>query len=96
MSDSIARTDRLERLVDRHIELSELFEGRDFLRVQTFVNRAGPRHFLTAAGPKGASQCLADLVDRALVTYEGCGFAQDSLILSLKLALVQEINDEIR
>ncbi len=85
MSDTILKGDELERLVDRHIELSELFESR---RGRA---RPGSPVLVTMTGGKALADCLADLVDRALVAYEGSGFPQDSVIFSLKAALVQVI-----
>jgi hypothetical protein len=93
MSATSLKGDELDRLVERHIELSELFEGRKSFATRILVNRAGPRHLVTAAGDKGAAECLTDLVDRALVAYEGRDFAQDSTILALKAALVDAIQD---
>jgi hypothetical protein len=78
----------LERLVDRHIELSELFDGRVPPRP------AAPPRLVTVATGGGAAACLAALVDRALVAYEGRGFAEDATILALKFALAEAIVDE--
>jgi len=86
MSALSLREDELERLVDRHIELSELFDG------SRPSGRVGPPfRLVTLAGGKATADCLADLVDRALVAYEGTGFTQDATILALKAALVQAI-----
>jgi hypothetical protein len=79
--------DEIERLVDRHIELCELFEER-----MPRGRRAAPL-LVTMSGGKASSECLGDLVDRALVAYEGSGFSQDSTIYALKIALVQAIID---
>ncbi len=100
MSASDNRVGELERLVDRHIELSELFEGRKSFMIRPFGNRPGPRHLITAATRRGdaaksAAECLSDLVDRALVAYEAAGFAQDSTILALKRALLDAIDEAI-
>lgn len=80
------RVEDIERLVDRHIELSELFEAR---RARP---RARPPALLVPLEP-GASlaDCLGGLVDRALVAYEGSGFAEDAIIRSLKAALAESI-----
>ena len=85
MSDVSLRGDELERLVDRHIELSELFDGR------RENGRRGSPVLVTMTGGKAVADCIADLVDRALVAYEGSGFSQDSVIFSLKAALAQVI-----
>jgi hypothetical protein len=82
--------EELERLVDRHIELSELFVG-----AWTSGPRAAPLPLVTMTGGKAFADCLADLVDRALVAYEGAGFPQDSTILALKFALVETIVDSL-
>jgi hypothetical protein len=79
----------LERLVDRHIELCQLFEGR-----RTPGRREIPLLVAITAG-KPVADYFVDLVDRALAAYEGSGFVQDSLIFSLKSALVQEIVDKL-
>jgi hypothetical protein len=79
----------LERLVDRHIELSELFEG-----TRSPGRRGAPLLLVTMTEGKDLTDCLTDLVDRALVAYEGAGFAQDDTILALKSALVQAIVGE--
>jgi hypothetical protein len=75
----------LERLVDRHIELCELFEER-----RAPGRRQAPV-LVTMNGGKATVECLADLVDRALVAYEGSGFAEDATIFALKVALVDAI-----
>ena len=77
--------DEIERLVDRHIELCELFIG-----TSPAARREAPV-LVTMTDGKTRADCLADLVDRALVAYEGTGFAQDSSIFALKAALVQVI-----
>lgn len=79
--------EELERLVDRHIELSELFDEQ-----LPTGNRASPR-LVTMSEGKAVWECFADLVDRALVAYEGSGFSRDSTIYALKTALVQAILD---
>jgi len=80
------RGDELERLVDRHIELSELFAG-----AWPSISKAKPIPLVTRADGKELADCLADLVDRALVAYERGGFKQDSVILALKIALTETI-----
>jgi len=77
----------LERLIDRHIELCELFDGK------LTVGRRSAPFLVTMSGEKAASECLSDLVDRALVTYEGSGLSGDATIYALKNALVQAIVD---
>ncbi|HOX31344.1 MAG TPA: hypothetical protein PLB91_03390 [Spirochaetales bacterium] len=80
----------LESLVDRHIELSELFAAR-----RDPARRAPPPpRLVIPAGECGAAGCLAALVDRALVAYEGRLFEEDSTILSLKAALAKAIVGE--
>lgn len=77
--------DELERLVDRHIELCEHFDGE-----MPLARKAAP--FLgTMSGGKAPSECLANLVDRALVAYEGSDFTGDTAIYALKIALVHAI-----
>jgi hypothetical protein len=85
MSDSNLSVTDLERLVDRHIELCELFVGK-----KARSGRTAPPLFTLAEG-KAVAECLADLVDRALVAYEGSGFAEDTTIFALKAALVEVI-----
>jgi hypothetical protein len=75
----------LERLVDRHIELCELFDGTRAL------GRPEPPLLVTTTEGKTVADCIADLVDRALVTYGSSGIAQDSTIFALKAALIQVI-----
>jgi hypothetical protein len=85
MSTMDSTRDELEKLVDRHIELCERFEGS-----RTRGRRQAPALFTLTEG-KALSDCYADLVDQALVAYEGSGFAQDLTIYALKSALVQAI-----
>jgi hypothetical protein len=75
----------LEQLVDRHIELCELFEG-----MGASARRQAPA-LITQSGGKATAECLADLVDQALAAYEGSDFAQDPRILALKIALTEAI-----
>jgi hypothetical protein len=75
----------LERLVDSHIELCELFDETKHCA------RSESPLLITMSGGKDASECLADLVDRALVAYESYGFAQDPTIFALKIALTEAI-----
>ena len=85
MSEMKFEKGELERLVDRHIELCELFGER---------RRTGRREapvLVTMNDGKRAADCLSDLVDRALVAYEGSGFAEDPTIFALKIALVDAI-----
>ena len=42
-------------------------------------------------GGKATAERLADLVDRALVAYEGRGFAKDPTLIALKIALTEAI-----
>jgi hypothetical protein len=85
MSATRHENDELERLVDRHIELCELFYGR---------RAPGPRTappLLTMNYGKNASECFADLVDSALAAYGGSGLAEDCTIFALRIALVDAI-----
>jgi hypothetical protein len=75
----------LDRLVDSHIELCELFDG-----ARVSGRREAPL-LITMTEGKAWADCLADLVDRALVVYGGPGFVQDTAIFALKAALVQAI-----
>jgi hypothetical protein len=85
MSTSGFYGDELERLVDSHIELSELFGGA------TAIGRRNAPCLVAVDIGKTRAEVLADLVDRAVVAYEGYGFSKDPTILALKLALAQEI-----
>jgi hypothetical protein len=83
--------DDLERLVDSHIELCGLFYGR------VSGHRAAPV-LVTMSGGKTVAECLADLVDLALVAYMDAGFAQDptifvedTTIFAIKSALAEAI-----
>lgn len=75
----------LERLVDRHIELCQLFDGK------MPIGRKAAPFLVTMSGGKATSECFTDLTDRALVAYEGSGFSEDATIYALKNALVQAI-----
>jgi hypothetical protein len=77
----------LERLVDRQIELCELFDGK-----MPMGRKAAP-FLVTMSEGKAISKCYTDLADRALIAYEGSGFAGDTAIYALKVALVQAIVD---
>lgn len=90
MSEARHGDDELERLVHRHIELSELFEGRPAQGCRE------PPRLATLREAKDEVECLADLVDRALVAYEGWGFAQDPTIIALKFALSEAIVERSR
>ena len=85
MSATRSSGDELERLVDRHIELCGLFGGR------RLPGRRGAPVLVTTNVGKAAVECLADLVDRAIVAYEGSPFAEDRTIFALKIALVDAI-----
>jgi hypothetical protein len=85
MSATAFNGNELERLVDRHIELCELFNGT------VAPGRREAPILVTSSGGKAMAECLADLVDQALVVYEGSGFAQDSRIFALKIALTEAI-----
>lgn len=89
MSDTGLSVDELERLVDRHIELSELFGGG-----RAHGRREAPV-LATMAEGKDVAECIADLADRALVAYERTGFLQDGAIFSLKAALAQVISGKL-
>jgi hypothetical protein len=89
MGDSSLNGREIERLVDRHIELCELFE-----RKRAPGSRAAPI-LVTRSEGKSVAESLVDLVDRALVAYEGSGFSQDYAIYSLKVALVQVIDGKL-
>jgi hypothetical protein len=77
--------DELERLVDRHIGLCELFGGR------RIPGRRDAPVLVTMNEGKASLECLADLVDRTIVAYEGAGYAEDRTIFALKIALVDAI-----
>lgn len=75
----------LERLVDRHIGLCELFGGR------RIPGRRYTPVLVTMTEGKASLDCLADLVDRAIVAYDDAGYAEDRTIFALKIALVDAI-----
>jgi hypothetical protein len=85
MSAMRLRGGELERLVDRHIELCELFGGR------RPPGRRDSPVLITMNDGKASIECLADLVDRAIVAYEDAGCAEDRAIFALKVALVDAI-----
>jgi len=85
MSDMDSRRCGLQRLINRHIELCELFEGGN-----ASERRAAPI-LVTLSGGRASAECLADLVDRALIAYEGSGFTPDPRITALKFALSEAI-----
>jgi hypothetical protein len=85
MSDTRFKGDELERLIASHIELCELFDNS-----RPRPLRAPPILFTMSEG-KATVECLADLVDHALVAYEGKDFSQDPAIYALKIALTDAI-----
>ena len=85
MNTACLNGEELEKLVDRHIELCELFDG-----MRSGESRE-PRSLVTMSEGKGIDECLVALVDRALVAYEFSGFHGDPMVPALKFALVQTI-----
>jgi hypothetical protein len=88
MRVSETKTEKLDRLIDRHIELSELFD-----RKLPSARRAPPVLLTTMSVGKAEAECLVTLADRVLAAYEGTSFDQDPSILSLRAALGQTIAD---
>jgi hypothetical protein len=85
MSEIGMKRTGLGRLIDRHVELCELFNQNG-----SSICREAPS-LIAPNGGKTSAECLADLVDQALVVYGGMDFAQDPRILSLKIALTDAI-----
>jgi hypothetical protein len=75
----------IERLVDRHIELCELFDG-----TRLGGRAAGPLLITTNEG-KSVADCLSDLVDRTLAAHEGGLSIRDPGVYALKVAVSQAI-----
>ncbi len=88
MSASGIKGEELERLVDRHIILSQLF-----VAPMSPGLRAPPRLVVAVSEEASTAERLADLADLALAAYEGGGYAEDPLILSLKSALLDAIRE---
>ena len=79
----------IERLVDRHIGLSELYEGGDLGKT------AWAPPLLTDNEGKTVADCLSDLADRALAaSSNGLAFS-DRTVSVLKAAMAQTIADMI-
>jgi hypothetical protein len=77
--------DELEKLVDRHIELCELFDGT------RLPKRPAAPLLMTMSDGKASAQCLSDLAERAFAAYEAPGFAQDPIVYSLRIFLAEAI-----
>jgi hypothetical protein len=88
MREPETKTERLALLIDRHTELSELFDRRI-----PFARRAPPVLLTTMSVGKVDAECLVALADRVLAAYEGTAFDQDPSVLSLRAALGQTIAD---
>jgi hypothetical protein len=88
MRTSEMNTEKLDRLIDRHAELSELFD-----RKIPYARRAPPVLLTTMSVGKAEGECLVALADRVLAAYEGTAFDQDPSVLSLRAALGQTIAD---
>jgi hypothetical protein len=88
MRASETNTGKLYRLIDRHIELSELFDRR-----MPPARRAPPVLLTTMSVGKPDAECLVALADRVLAAYEGTSFDQDPSVLALRAALGQTIAD---
>jgi len=82
-------SNELQKLVDRHIELCELFDG-----AIPPARRNSPL-LVTMNDGKAMAECLSDLVDNALVAYEVTGFAQDPTIYCLRILLSEAIEKRI-
>jgi hypothetical protein len=85
MGDARFKSEELDLLVARHIELCELFDEK------RPMPRRSPPNLVTMSEGKATVECLADLVDRALLAYEGKDFSQDPTIYALKIALTDTI-----
>ena len=83
-----AITEKLDLLIDRHAELSELFDRRI-----ASARRAPPVLLTTMSAGKADAECLVALADRVLAAYEGTSFDQDPSVLALRAALGQTIAD---
>jgi hypothetical protein len=81
-------TEKLDLLIDRHTELSELFD-----RKIASARRAPPVLLTTMSVGKADAECLVALADRVLAAYEGTSFDQDPSVLALRAALGQMIAD---
>jgi hypothetical protein len=88
MSISEVNTEKLDLLIDRHIELSELLDRRT-----APARRPGPLLMTTMSDGKADSECLVALADRVLAAYEGGAYDCDISVLSLKFALGRMIAD---
>jgi hypothetical protein len=85
MSAISVKGDGLGRLVDRHAELCEVFNGNGSPACVEAPVLIAPN------GGKTSAECIADLVDQALAVYGGTDFAQDPRIIALKIALTDAI-----
>ncbi len=81
-------TGKLERLIDRHIELSELFD-----RKIPSDRRAPPILLTTMSAGKTDAECLVVLADRVLAAYQGNSFDLEESVLYLRAALGGTIAD---
>jgi len=88
MRVSETKMEKLDRLIDRHIELSELFDRRI-----PSERRAPPVLLTTMSVGKAEAECFVVLADRVLAAYEGTSFDQDPSVISLRAALGQAIAD---
>ncbi len=88
MRECEANTGKLERLIDRHIELSELFD-----RKRPSDRRAPPVLLTTMSVGKTDAECLVVLADRVLAAYQDSSFDSEESVLSLKAALSGTIAD---
>jgi hypothetical protein len=88
MSISEMKAEKLDLLIDRHIELSELLDRRTKTE-----RRAAPVLLTTMSAGKADAECLVALVDHVLAAYEGGAFDHDISVLSLKAALGRMIAD---
>jgi hypothetical protein len=88
MRASETMTEKLDILIDRHTELSELFD-----RKIPSARRAPPVLLTTMSVGKADAECLVALADRVLAAYEGTSFDQDPSVLALRAALGQMIAD---
>ena len=85
MSAISVKGNGLGRLVDRHMELCELFNGKGAHAC------AEPPVLIAPNVGKTSAECIADLVDQALAVNGGADFAQDPRIIALKIALTDAI-----
>lgn len=88
MRECEANTDRLDLLIERHSELSELFN-----RKRGSDRRAPPLLLATMSVGKTDAECLVVLADRVLAAYQDSPIDQEDSVLSLKAALGGTIAD---